>query len=50
MDMDSRYPFTTGDLVNCSQLCVNYLENNSKVGMGWTKALPFCCASTVVLI
>jgi dynein heavy chain len=25
------YPFTTGDLVNCAQLCVNYLENNSKV-------------------
>merc|ERR1711871_32633 len=25
------YPFTTGDLVNCSQCCVNYLENNSKV-------------------
>merc|ERR1711871_71067 len=25
------YPFTTGDLVNCSQGCVNYLENNSKV-------------------
>jgi dynein heavy chain len=25
------YPFSTGDLVNSAQTCVNYLENNSKV-------------------
>jgi hypothetical protein len=29
-----NYPFNTGDLLNCGQTAVNYLENNVKVGRG----------------